>query len=133
MYFGRYFMGVVTDLIVLNLFAEYWDRVHVSGFTVSLVAAVLLQLLLQATLTVEHAMGAWFEQRSGAHWKALRLFCTWLILFGSKFVMLGAISYFMGDSVHFEGPLHGAGPFIWTVIAMLFAEELVTRVHRSLS
>ena len=133
MYFARYFMGVTTDLIVLNLIAQYWDRVHLSGFTVSLFAAVLLQLLLQATLTLEHSVGSWFEQRSGALWKTLRFFSAWVILFGSKFVMLGAISYFMGDSVHFEGPLHGAGPFIWTVVAMLLAEELVTRAHRSLS
>ena len=78
-------------------------------------------------------IGTWFEGRQGAMWKTLRIFSAWLVLFGSKFVMLGAISYFMGDSVHFDGPMHGAGPFIWTVVAMLLAEELVTRVHRSLS
>ncbi len=133
MYFGRYFMGITTDLVVLNMIAEHWDRVHVSGFTVSLLAAVMLQLLLQATLTVEHSIGSWFEKRSGKLWKTMRFFSAWFILFGSKFVMLGAISYFMGDSVHFEGPMHGAGPFIWTVVAMLLAEELVTRAHRSLA
>ncbi len=126
-------MGIVTDLIVLNLFAEYWDRVHVDGFTVSLIAAVLLQLLLQATLALEHVVDGRFEERTGTGWTVLRLLCAWMILFGSKFIMLGAISFFMGDAVHFEGPMHGAGPFIWMIIAMLAAEELVTRVHRRLS
>lgn len=125
-------MGVLTDLVVLNLLAEYWDRVHLSGFSVSLFAAVLLQVLLQATLAAEHLVGGWFEQRSGLLWRLLQLLCAWLILFGSKFVMLGAISLLMGDAVHFEGPLHGAGPFIWTVLAMLLAEAFVTRIHRSL-
>ena len=132
MLFGRYFMGVLTDLVVLNLFAQYWDRVHVESFTISLLTAVLLQLLLQATLQLEHTVGAWFEARQGAAWKAARFLSAWAILFGSKFVMLGAISYFMGDAVHFDGPMHGAGPFIWMVIGMLFAEELITRIHRSL-
>lgn len=126
-------MAIVTDLIVLNLFAEYWDRVHVDGFTVSLIAAVLLQLLLQATLVLEHAVDVQFEKLEGIGWTVLKILCAWVILFGSKFVMLGAISFFMGDAVHFEGPLHGAGPFIWMIVAMLAAEELVTRIHRSLS
>lgn len=126
-------MAVVTDLIVLNLFAEYWDRVHVDGFTVSLIAAVMLQLLLQATLALEHIVDKKFEGFEGPGWTGLKILCAWIILFGSKFLMLGAISFVLGDAVHFEGPMHGAGPFIWMIVAMLAAEELVTRVHRSLS
>lgn len=126
-------MAIVTDLIILNLFAEYWDRVHVDGFTVSLIAAVILQLLLQATLALEHMVDVWFEKFQGIRWTILKILCAWIILFGSKFIMLGAISFVMGDAVHFEGPLHGAGPFIWMVVTMLMAEELVTRAHRRLS
>ena len=126
-------MAIVTDLIVLNLFAEYWDRVHVDGFTVSLIAAVLLQLLLQATLALEHIVDKKFEAFEGPGWIVLKVLCAWIILFGSKFLMLGAISFVLGDAVHFEGPMHGAGPFIWMIVAMLAAEELVTRAHRSLS
>ena len=133
MLFARYFMAIVTDLIVLNLFAEYWDRVHVDGFTVSLIAAVLLQVLLQGTLMLEHAVDVRFSNHEGFGWKVLKLLCGWLILFGSKFVMLGAIAWILGDAVHFEGPLHGAGPFIGMIVVMLAAEELVTRIHRSLS
>ena len=133
MLFARYFMAIVTDLVVLNLFAEHWDRVHVAGFTISLITAVLLQLLLQVTLVAEHAVDVWFEKFQGFFSKVLKVLCAWIILFGSKFIMLGAISFFLGDAVHFEGPMHGAGPFIWMIVAMLAAEELVTRVHRSLS
>lgn len=126
-------MATVTDLIVLNLFAEHWDRVHVDGFTVSLVTAMLLQVLLQGTLALEHAVDARFEGRQGFSWTVLKVLCAWTILFGSKLVMLGAISFFFDDAVHFDGPMHGAGPFIWMIVTMLVAEELVTRGHRSLS
>lgn len=126
-------MAILVDLIVLNLFAEHWHRVHIDGFSVSLIAAVLLQLLLQATLVAEHRVAQLFEHREGKLASALRFFSAWLILFGSKFVMLGVIDRVFGDSVHFLGPMHGAGAFIAVVVAMLGAEELITRVYQRLA
>jgi hypothetical protein len=121
------------DLVVLNLFAEYWERVSIDDFSTSLIAAVLLQLLLQITLVLEHRIGTWFARRDGALWSAARLFSAWLILFGSKFVMLGAIDRVLGDAVHFAGPMHGVAAFIAVIVAMLAAEELVVRVYRRLA
>ncbi len=34
--FARYLVGALIDLVVLNLFAEYWSLVSVSTFTISL-------------------------------------------------------------------------------------------------
>ncbi len=48
--FIGYFLCVLVDLTVLNLFDEYWQRVDIDSFTVSLFAAALLQLLLKLTL-----------------------------------------------------------------------------------
>ncbi len=45
--FLRYFTATLIDLVVLNLFAEFWVRVTVESFLVSLFAAALLQLLLK--------------------------------------------------------------------------------------
>ena len=126
-------MAILVDLSVLNLFAEHWDRVHLDGFTTALLAAILLQLLLQATLAVEHKVGAWFAQRSGGLWSFARYLSAWLVLFGSKFVMLGLIDRIFGDDLHFLGPMHGVVPFIALVVAMLGAEELVARIHRRLA
>ena len=50
--FSRYAIAILVDLVVLNLFAEYSSRVTIDTFTTSLLAAILLQLLLQATLSV---------------------------------------------------------------------------------
>ena len=57
---------------------------------------------------------------------------AWLILFGSKFVMLGAINYAFGDRVLFTGPLHGVVAFILVVVVMLVAEELAVRFYHSM-
>jgi hypothetical protein len=130
--FSRYVIAILVDLVVLNLLAEYWSRVTVDAFSTSLVAAILLQLLLQATLILEHRVAALFARRSGAGWTFLRFFSAWLILFGSKFVMLGVIDRVLGDSLSFGGPMHGVIAFIGVIVAMLASEELVMRVYRRL-
>jgi hypothetical protein len=117
---------------VLNLFAQHSRLVELTDFSTSLVAAVLLQLLLQATLTLEHHVAGYFTPRDGALWTFLRFFSAWLILFGSKFVMLGVIDRVLGERLHFAGPMHGVIAFIVVIVAMLAAEELLARLYRRL-
>ena len=131
-YFVRYLTAILIDLLVLNLFAEYWQHVVVSSFSISLLVAALLQLLLSLTLKLEAIVAGYFEGRSGGGWKAVRLLSAWLILFSSKFIMLGIIDYAFGEQVIFSGPLHGVVAFIVLVVTMLGAEELAARIYRSL-
>ena len=130
--FVRYLMATLIDLTVLNLFVEYWEFVKVDSFTISILAAVLLQVLLKATLALEHRVAEYFKSKSGGAAKFFRYLTAWLILFGSKFVMLGAIDVVFGDSVEFTGPLHGVVAFIVVVVVMLVAEEFVVRLNRRL-
>jgi hypothetical protein len=131
--FLRYYTGVLIDLVVLNLFDEYSDRVYVSSFTISLLAAILLQALLKLTIAVEHRVGEHFKARAGGLMKFLRFFCAWLVLFLSKFVILEALSFAFGDSVRFEGLFHGLLTLIIVVVVMLVAEELMVRLFRRLA
>lgn len=130
--FVRYLVAVLIDLTVLNLFDEFWDLVSIHPFSVSVLAAVLLQVLLKATLVLEHRVADYFNSRPGRFARFMRYFIAWLILFGSKFVMLGAIEFAFGDSVLFTGPLHGLVAFIVVVIVMLVAEEFAVRFYRRL-
>jgi hypothetical protein len=128
--FLRYFTGVLIDLVVLNLFAEYWSSVVVTSFTVSLLAAILLQFLLKLTIAVEHRVAVFFKSRPGRFNTFLRFFGAWLVLFGSKFVILEAISFVFDGKVHFEGMMHGIVPLIIVVVTMLVAEEAIVRLFR---
>lgn len=130
--FSRYIIAILVDLVVLNLLAQYWSRVELDAFSTSLIAAVLLQLLLQATLVLEHRVGALFAGRGGSLWTFLRFFSAWLILFASKFVMLGVIDRVLGDALHFGGPLHGVVAFIGVIVVMLVAEETIARIYAGL-
>jgi hypothetical protein len=130
--FVRYLVAVLVDLTVLNLFDEFWDLVSIHPFSISVLAAVLLQVLLKATLVLEHKVAAWFNSKSGGFARFMRYLTAWLILFGSKFVMLGAIDFTFGDDVLFTGPLHGVVSFIVVVVVMLAAEEVAVRIYRRL-
>jgi hypothetical protein len=131
--FVRYFTAILIDLVVLNLFVEYSKHVNIDSFTMSLLAAVLLQILLKVTLAIEHRVAAYFKAKPGRLNTFLRWFFAWLVLFGSKFVILEALSFTFGDKVRFEGPWHGIVALIIVLIVMLVAEELVARLYRRLA
>jgi len=130
--FVRYFTAILIDLVVLNLFVEYWENVSIDSFTTSLLAAIVLQVLLKLTIAVEHRVAAFFNARPGGLMTFLRFFCAWLVLFGSKFVILEAITMAFGDNVRFSGAFHGIVALIVVIIAMHVAEEAIVRLYRRL-
>ena len=131
--FLLYFVGALVDLVVLGLFDQYSDKVFVDSFSTMLLASVVLQLLLKATIAVEHKVAAYFNAKSGGFNRFMRFFCAWLVLFGSKFVILEALSFAFGHNVKFEGVLHGIVWLIIVVVTMVIAEEIVVRIYRKLA
>lgn len=131
--FILYFTAILIDLVVLNLFEEYWANVTIDSFTISLLVAALLQVLLKLTIAVKQRIGNFFKGRPGGLMKFLRFFFAWLVLFGSKFVILEAISLFFGDTVSFDGAYYGLITIMIVILAMLAAEEAVARLYRHLS
>jgi hypothetical protein len=129
----RYLTATLVDLAVLNLFVEYWgDYVSADSFTVSLLAAVLLQVLLKLTIALEHRLAAFFNARPGRFARVMRFFTAWVVLFGSKFVILEALVFAFGDRLHFGGPLHGVVALIVVVVAMLVVEAVLVKLYRRL-
>ena len=131
--FLRYFTGTLIDLVILGLFDEYSSHVHVYDFTTLLLASIVLQLLLKWTIIAEHHVLAYFDGKTGFAWKALKLFVAWLILFGSKFVILEVLSQLFGDLVQFHGIFHGVLWLILVVVLMVVVEELMVRFYRKLA
>ena len=131
--FFRYTFFVLIDLTVLNLFNEYWGYVSIEFFSISLLTAMLLQVLLQVTIAIEHRVAELFKGKPGLRAKVLRVLSTWAILFGSKLVILGSINISFGDSVYFGGPVNGLISFIVVVIAIIVAEQLMSWINRSLA
>jgi hypothetical protein len=130
--FLRYFTATLVDLAVLGLFVEYWEHVKADSFTIILLAAVVLQVLLKLTIVLEHRVAAFFNARPGGFNKFMRFFTAWLILFGSKFVILEALVLAFGDRLRFGGPFHGIVALIAVVVVMLVVEAVLVKFYRRL-
>jgi hypothetical protein len=131
--FVLFFTGALIDLVVLGLFNQYTDKVYVKDFTTALLASIVLQALLKLTIAAEHRILARFNSKQGAWWKAAKFFVAWLILFGSKFVILEALSFAFSHDVHFKGVWHGIVWLIIVVLTMVIVEELFVRLYRKLA
>jgi len=131
--FLKYTYFVLIDLMVLNLFDEFWDLVVIDIFSISLLTAVLLQILMQVTLAIEHRIANYFKKKPGISAKILRGLATWFVLFSSKLIILWAIHFCFGEDVSFAGPVHGLVAFITVVIGIIVAEQVFFKIYRSLA
>ena len=62
--FASWSMYLLIDIVVLNLFVEFSDRVVIDSFVISILTAALLRLLLGATLRLEHRVSGFFATKT---------------------------------------------------------------------
>lgn len=127
--FVGYTLAVLVDLTVLNLFNEFWQYVTISSFSVSLLVAILLQLLLKLSIKAEHKIAEYFKNKPGVAPKIYRGLSSYVILVGSKFIMLEAINLSFGDKIDFSGPWNGIVAFFAIIFAILIAETIVAKIY----
>jgi len=127
--FVGFTLAVLVDLTVLNLFEEYWAYVTIHSFTISLLAAMLLQALLKLSIKAEHAIASYFKSKPGLGPKVYRWISSYAVLVIAKLVMLGAINQLFGDQVKFTGPFHGLVAFIVVIFAIIIAEALIGKIY----
>lgn len=123
MIFASWTKDVLIYIIVLNLFVEYNPKIIIDSFTISIFTAVLLKILLEVILNLEHRVSEVFKS-----YKVLRIFLVWLILFGSKFLILEVVDLVFGEHVELGKFLD----VILLVIALMVAREVVQRIYISL-
>jgi hypothetical protein len=91
-----------------------------------------LQVLLKATIALEHRLAAFFNARPGGFARFMRFLTAWVVLFGSKFVILEALVFAFGDRLRFVGPFHGIVALIVVVVTMLVVEAALVKLYRRL-
>jgi len=133
--FIRYVVAILADLTVLSLFNEFWPQyLFIDTFSLSLFAAVILQVLLQLTLKAEHKVAHYFfHGKSGMKINILRGITAWSMILVSKLAMLKALSIAFGSSVVFGGPIHGVVAFIIIITTMIVAEQILIKIYNSLT
>lgn len=122
--FARYLTAILVDLLVLNFFVEYWDKVVIDSFTISVLAAILLQLMLRSFVLLEYKIANYINSKSWKYRKAVRLVASQQVLFWSKFVILGAIDLVFKEHVE----IYGIVAFFVVVITILLSELLIGKI-----
>jgi len=126
--FAKALTDILVYVVVLNLFVEYVHAVVIESFTVSVVTAVLLWLLLGVLVRVEHRVAGFFRRRKGLLPRILRYLSVWAILFVSKFAIIEIVAFVTaGRAVlgHFV-------EVVAIVVALMASEALLKWVFRRL-
>ncbi|MCC6495451.1 MAG: hypothetical protein IT193_04250 [Propionibacteriaceae bacterium] len=96
-------VDVFVYVIVLNLAVEYLPAVITETFTVSLFTAVLLKVVLEVVVAGKDRVKARFKAATTPVGKVLAALLLWLLLVGSKFLVLELVALLFGDRVSLGG------------------------------
>ena len=122
--YGSWASDVLVYTVVLNLFVEYSDAVVIDSFTISLLTAVVLKVMLDLLTLAEHHVSGFF----GNIHKALGYASMWVVLFLSKFVILEVIDLIFGDEVELGKFLD----VVVLVLTLMIVRELARRAYLAL-
>lgn len=128
-----YMISILLDLTVINFADEHWDWVSIPSFTVAFMVTILLQGGLSLCIRAEHKVAAYFKEKQGVGPKVLRGVCTYIILVGGKFVIMGILNLIFGERIEFGGPFHGAISFVVLVALILVADGISKKIYYKLA
>jgi hypothetical protein len=117
-------VDVFVYVVVLNLAAEYVPLVITETFTLSLLTALLLKATLEVVVFLKNRAKRRFKAATTVGAKVLAALLLWLILVGSKFVVLELIALFFAGSVTLGGFFSVTG----LIIVLLLARAGVRRL-----
>lgn len=127
----RYFSwmaDVLVYTVVLNLFVEYLDAVIIESFTVSILTAVLLKILLDIVMRAEHGVKQFFGAKEGAVYSVLGTVSLFAVLFLGKLLILEAVDLVFGDDVE----LGHFFEVVALVLALMITREVFRRIYLAL-
>jgi hypothetical protein len=96
-------VDVFVYVVVLNLFVEYLPQVLSETFTLSLLTAVLLKGVLEVVVVAKNRVKARFRQATTPIGRVVAAFLLWLVVFGSKLLVLEVVNVAFGDRVSLGG------------------------------
>ncbi|MET8151296.1 hypothetical protein ACIBSW_31765 [Actinoplanes sp. NPDC049668] len=117
-------IDVFVYVVVLNLAIEYVPSVISEGFTLSLLTAVLLKVVLEVVLALKGRVVNRFHSATTPSGKVATVLLLWLVAAGSKLVVLELVDVVFGDAVS----LGGFVSVTLLVIALLVARAAVRRL-----
>jgi hypothetical protein len=96
-------IDVLVYVVVLNMFVEYFPQVLSETFTISVLTAVLLKVVLDVVVAAKDRVKRWFRQVSTPIGKVAVGLLLWVVLVGSKFLVLETVDLVFGARVSLGG------------------------------
>jgi hypothetical protein len=131
--FASWMTDVLVYIVVLNLFVEHASAVVIDSFSISILTAILLKLMLDALLGVEHRVSSYFAGKQGGAFRILGPLSVFSILFFSKFLILEVVNFVFGDHVALGHFVEIAAIVISMIVASRGLRAIYVRLGRSIS
>jgi len=100
---AEHVVDVFVYVVVLNLAAEHVPQVVSESFTMSILTALMLKVVLEGVLALKRWVKGRTGAATGAVGKVVGGLSLWVILAGSKFVVLSLEDLLFGDRVELGG------------------------------
>lgn len=123
-------VDVFVYVVVLNLFVEYLPQVLSETFTLSLLTAVLLKVVLEVVVAAKNRVKARFREASTPIGKVVAAFLLWVVLFGSKFLVLEAVALVFGERVSLGGFFSVTLLILVLLLSRAAVRRLLQRPHQ---
>lgn len=117
-------IDVFAYVVVLNLAVEYVPSVVSEGFTLSLLTAALLKVVLEIVMAAKGTIVGAMRAATTARTKAAAAALLWVVAAGSKFVVLELVDLVFGDAVS----LGGFVPVTVLVVVLILSRAGVRRL-----
>ena len=127
--FQEMVLGTLVYTVVLGFFEEYTEILNTWSYSITFMAAVVLQILTYLTFRLKSLVVKRFKGKEGKKYKALMVFGVWLILFVSKFVFLAVLDVIFGPAVEISGFVG----LIFIIATMTIATKLIGMFYRKLA
>jgi hypothetical protein len=123
-------VDVFVYVVVLNLFVEYLPQVLSETFTLSLLTAVLLKGVLEVVVAAKNWAKARFRQASTPIGKMVAAVLLWVVLFGSKFLVLEAVALVFDARVSLGGFFSVTLLILALLLSRAAVRSLLQRPHQ---
>ena len=117
-------VDVFVYVMILNLVVEYLPAVMAETFTLTLVTAILLKVVLEVVVAIKNRVKARLKAATTPLGRVGAGILLWLVLVGSKFVVLELVALIFGDSVKLGGFFAVTG----LILVLLLARATVRRL-----
>jgi hypothetical protein len=127
--FGMAMFSILMNIVILNFFVEHVDEVVIDSFSISVLTAILLTVMVALISRVEHRVHHFFfDEETGRGSKVLGWLVIWGILFGGKLLILEVVNWVFGDHVQLGHLLE----VILLVLTMLVVQGLMDKLYEVL-